>query len=374
MMHRADVALAILIATCTQLLADAKSEALAEQYVVKCGGRVVRDVSNALQGEPVFAVAFDTKDVKDVDLKPLAAFPKLYRLTFSGSTSTDRALAKLADLPSITSVSLDDSDVTDAGLASLNSLAKLRNLDLTRCSKLTASGLKAIGKCRGLEVVNASETAVDGGTLLGWAEMVALRELKLCKCKHTLGEAAVAFKGWTTLQEFDATGTLLGDASLVSLGQCKNLLALNLTGTGVTDRGLRSLNRLGKLQRLNLSENKITGAGFEELDALGQLETLYLNDTAVNDGGMLFIARNRGVKMLDLDRTKLTDVGLKELATARALEYLSIEETNTGDEALLQLVERAKKLQKVHARKSKITAAGANEARKKASELTISLD
>jgi hypothetical protein len=80
------------------------------------------------------------------------------------------------------------------------------------------------------------------------------------------------------------------------------------------------------------------------------------------------------VKTLDLDRTKVTDAGVKELATPRALESLSFEETMVGDAALIAVAEKAKKLEKVGVRKSKVTERGGSEARTKANNLSVNFD
>ena len=355
--------------------ADAKAEAAAEQYVVKFGGRVIHDVSHMSKGEPVFAVSLDAKDAKGFDMKQLAVFPKLYRLTFAGSSNTDAALKDLKLLPGVTSLSLDDSDVTDEGLKFLADLPKLKDLDLTRAGKLTANGLKALAKCPALETLNVSETAVNAETVQAWAEWKTLRELKICKSKLQLTETAKTFQAWTTLKELDFTGTPIDDKSLVPICTAKNLESLNLTGSTITDFGLRPLNKLSKLKKLHLSEiPTLTGKGFEELDSLGTLETLYLNDSGITDAGMLYIARNRGVKTLDLDRTKVTDSGMRELATPRGLETLSIEETTIGNDGLLEVAAKAKRLAKVNARKSKITPGGAAEAQKKSTELVVSFE
>ncbi len=372
---RACLGVIFLMCIAKSLFADAKAEAVAEQYVVKFGGRVIHDVSHMSKGQPVFAVSLDAKDAKGFEMKQLAVFPKLYRLTFAGSTNTDAALKDLKLVPAVTSLSLDDSDVTDEGLKFLADLPILKDLDLTRATKLTANGLKSLAQCKTLETLNVSETAVSAETIQTWAGLKALRELKICRAKLQLTETAKAFQAWTALRELDFTGTILDDASLVPLTTARNLESLNLTGSKLTDFGLRPLNKLSKLKKLYLSEiPTLTGKGFEELDSLGTLEALYANDSGITDAGMLYIARNRGVKFLDLDRTKITDAGMRELATPRGLETLSVEETIVSNDGLLVVAEKAKKLMKVNARKSKITPAGASEAQKKSMELVVSFE
>ena len=82
----------------------------------------------------------------------------------------------------------------------------------------------------------------------------------------------------------DLGGRPFGDASLRSIGQCKNLRRLNLRDTRITDKGMRSLAGLQELTYLNLSGTKVTASGLRSLARLSQLRTIYLFRSGIAAG------------------------------------------------------------------------------------------
>jgi internalin A len=352
-----------------------KAEKEAEDYVTKFGGFVSRDVSHNSKGQPVFAISIDGKDVSKFELKKLALFPKLHRLTFSGTKNTDAVLKQLPDLPNITLVSLEASDVTDTGLIPVVALPKLKELDLMRAEKLTPKGFQVLATSKTLEELIATETAIDDTAIRTLGAVKTLTKLTLRGTKVKLADTGAAFSGWAKLSHLDLADTPIDDGALVPIGVAKALTELQLEGTAITDAGLKPLGKLSRLKLLHLGRcAQITGVGLGELNDLAELEKLYLNDTALSDLGMIGVAKAKSLKTLNLDRTKVTDTGVKELANPRALETLDFEETSVGDAGLIALAEKAKKLERVGVRKSKVTETGATEARAKGNNLSISFE
>lgn len=356
---------------------DAKAEKAAVDYVMKAGGAVYRDEDpNSKQRGVVLTVKLP-EDCGTFELKKLAVFPKLYRLSASdlGSKKTDSLLKQLADLPNVTSLSLADSDATDAGMASVAAMPNLKALDLTRTTKLTPAGFKALAASKSLQSLDASETAIDDAAVKELGAVLSLTTLKLNRTKVTLAGTASAFRGWDKLAVLELADTPANDKSLEPVGIAKALEELNLTGTEVTDYGVSLLARCTKLKTVTLENVKgVTGKGFADLDKLTGLEAVHLGRSGLTDAGMAGVARHTGVKVLRLEGTKITDAGMKELATARALEKLSVEDTGVGDTGLLNVAEKAKKLVQVDVRKSRVTPKGADAAVKKLPGLVVSFD
>lgn len=355
---------------------DVKAQREVEQYVVKAGGAVFRDEDpNSKQRGVVLTVKLP-EDCGQFELKRLAVFPKLNRLSVSdsGGKNTDAVLKQLGDLPTLTSLSLADTDATDAGMLAVAAHPALKDLDLTRV-KLTAAGWKALAASKSLQSLDATETAIDDAAVKELGAVKTLTKVTLKGTKVTLKGTGSAFAAWDKLTELDLRECPLTDESLVPVGVAKALQVLKLSEADITDAALKPLNQCAKLKALTIEGSaKLTGTGFADLDALTGLELLYLGGSGITDAGMAFVARRTGVKTLSLERTKITDAGMKELASPRGLEKLSVEETGVTDIGLLVVAEKAKKLTQVDARKSKITKKGADDASKKLPDLVVSFE
>ncbi len=354
--------------------AEPLTEKAAEAAIVKFGGRVIHDMSVGARGNPVLTVGLDGTDAKTFDAAWLKPFPKLNRLTLAGTKNVDGLLKNLGGLPNIRSLGLDNSDVTEEGLKALAGMKNLADLDLSGVKKPTAKAFAALADCTKLEMLNLAETAIDDEALGKLDTLIALKELKLQSTKVAL-KALGAFAKWTKLRDLDLSETPLDETALASVAAAKDLEILVIQKSPHKDADLKPLTKLTKLKKLDLAESsKITGIGLAGLEASTGLETLLLNDTAISDDGMKAIAKFESVKMLDLDRTKVTDVGIKLLASPRSLVALSFEETTVGDNGLLTVVDKAKKLEKVGVRKSKVTERGAADAKKKSPRLLVAFD
>lgn len=68
----------------------------------------------------------------------------------------------------------------------------------------------------------------------------------------------------------------IGDESMPTIGQLKNLTRLHLEKTGVTDDGLSHLQNLERLEYLNLYGTSVSDAGLTHLSSLERLRSLYL--------------------------------------------------------------------------------------------------
>jgi uncharacterized membrane protein/mono/diheme cytochrome c family protein len=76
-------------------------------------------------------------------------------------------------------------------------------------------------------------------------------------------------------------GTKIGDSALLQIGQCNNLMRVQLEHTAISDAGLAALKNLHQLKYLNLVGTKVTAKGLEQLKDLKKLKSLYLYQTKV---------------------------------------------------------------------------------------------
>src|SRR5262245_54454204 len=110
-MPRLIAPLVLLLFVPTARADEAEDKALA--FVEKLGGKVTR-AEGAVVG-----VDLEKTAVRDVDLKELAAFPKLSAVDLRRTGITDAGVKELAKIKSIDWLLLSGTKVTDAGLKEL---------------------------------------------------------------------------------------------------------------------------------------------------------------------------------------------------------------------------------------------------------------
>lgn len=109
--------------------------------------------------------------------------------------------------------------------------------------------------------------------------------LELGQCPLT--DTGIAqLDGATGLRVLTASNTRITDAGLASIGNCRNLVYLNLYGNDLSDDGLQHLSGLSKLRFLFLGGTRITDAGLMQLGKLKSLEYLQLTRSAVTEAGV----------------------------------------------------------------------------------------
>lgn len=105
---------------------EAEEQAVA--FVVKQGGRVVRDKQGP--GRPVVQVFLDNTRVKDGELSALAPLTKLTHLDLTGVNVTDAGMKHLAGLSNLAMLNVSGPDVSDVGVKHLWGLKNLTMLGL----------------------------------------------------------------------------------------------------------------------------------------------------------------------------------------------------------------------------------------------------
>jgi hypothetical protein len=91
---------------------------------------------------------------------------------------------------------------------------------------------------------------------------------------------------------------------------------LNLHDAGVTDDLLEPIGNCHQLVWLDLSGNPISDTGLVHLKALSNLQSLKLDQTGISDAGLIHLQGLSGLKALDLYRTRITKEGLRFVGQA----------------------------------------------------------
>jgi hypothetical protein len=101
--------------------------------------------------------------VKDITplLKKLAQFGKLEALEVSRVNLTNEDCGYISQLTNLWNLSLKDAPVTDEDIAQFKNLKKLRDLDLSRCNKLTLKSIDTLAQMKSLEQIRVTEALMQ---------------------------------------------------------------------------------------------------------------------------------------------------------------------------------------------------------------------
>ncbi|XP_061365183.1 uncharacterized protein LOC133308566 isoform X2 [Gastrolobium bilobum] len=142
--------------------------------------------------------------------------------------------------------------ITTSALWPITGMTSLKELDLSRCSKVNDAGINHILSVPNLEKLHISETSV---TAKGVKLLPSLQNLSL----------------------LDLGGLPVDDISLTSLQVLKKLQYLDLWGSKISNQGAAVLNMFPKLTYLNLAWTNVT-----KLPSLSSLECLNMSNCTID--------------------------------------------------------------------------------------------
>ncbi|MFI4849482.1 MAG: protein kinase [Gimesia chilikensis] len=276
-----------------------KTEREIAEWIISIGGRVAvnRISCKKLAEIPDGAVVIDAinlreKNLKDLDLAPLAYLKKLEVLYLDSNPISDTALQYFSELPLLNTLSLPKTRITGDGVNHLENLTKLLTLDL-ESAKVTNGGLKNIGNLNSLLSLNIA----DGDNIddAGLAHLAGLTKLK---------------------KLFAQRNPDITDEGMKHLQGMQELELLSLGGTGITDVGLKQIAGHEKLNRLEIYNTQITDTGLEQLAKLKNLSLLALQATPITDTGLKHLHGLEQLEQIDLHETKVTPAGIAALQQA----------------------------------------------------------
>jgi hypothetical protein len=295
------------------------------------GGAVIRD--EAVCGQPVIAVSLCGSTVNDDLLKSLAAFPQLRTLDLcrtEGLTSKRaRFLADLKELetlnvsrcPNVTGHGLyklsalknlrvlDVSycpEIDDCGLEALTEyFPKVRALDISGCTAISARGLRELRELKTLEVLTAANCDFNDDAL---KEIAAMKQLRSLSLRGSQRAGVNGFRALATLENLEAID--LSDSNVVSsaviMPLFQKLTKLHTVSIAncprLANHSLRAFRSLKELRTLNI-------AGFPHLEAYG-IE--YLVQAAPN------------LRAIDMTGSEVDDEAMKVLVKMSQLERLDV--------------------------------------------------
>lgn len=196
----------------------------------------------------------------DEDAPQLLLLDGLGTLALGETRITDSGLEAIGKLKNLRSLSLGNTAITDSGLARLQGCWQLSQINL-ESTRVTGLGLRHIGGLSELRSVSLADTRVCGSGLSFLAALPNLQQLNLSgtpiaddDLEHLRGLSAV------TLSLRD---TQITESGLSWLNRANRIVGLDLAGTQVTDRVFRHLLTYPQLGRVNVQNTNVTPAGVE---------------------------------------------------------------------------------------------------------------
>jgi hypothetical protein len=268
---------------------------------------------------PVVEAELELAEGKKVpDLEPLAALPRLRRLSVRGFGVNDAVLGDLPPLEGLESLSLSWNRVTDAGLKHLTRHARLRRLSLD--ARVEGAGLADLAGLKELRTLSVSPDLRPDG-VAGVAKITQLEELNLSGNNFLSGGPfspwLVHLRGLTGLKKLELHRTQVFDPALEHLAGLTNLEELAFSDARIRGEGLEHLAGMTRLRWLTLGSRRLANAGLKEVGKLGSLERLDLTgDEEVTDAGLKELHGLRKLRGLDVSGTKVTASGVAEFRKA----------------------------------------------------------
>ncbi|MBM3980439.1 MAG: hypothetical protein FJ304_09150 [Planctomycetes bacterium] len=345
------VALAVLFGSAVLSPARAETpEERAQKLIDDAGGIALRD--DAAPGKPVVAVSLCGAKVSDDLLKSLAAFPQLRTVDLCRAEGmTSKRARLLADVKLLESLNVSRcADLTGHGLYKLSALKnlrvldvsycpeiddcglealaeyfpKLRSLDISGCTSLTARGLKELRAIEGLEVLHAGHANLDDAAVKEIATLTKLRALSLRGAQRA---TLTGMRSLVTLVDLEVLDLSDSNAttSAVLAPLCLKLTKLHTLSIAncprLANHTLNMLRNAKNLQTLNIS-------GFPHLETYGleylvrsapNLRALDITGCGeVNDDGMRVLAKLGQLERLDVRGCKgISANGAKVIADAK---------------------------------------------------------
>ncbi|XP_044487447.1 disease resistance protein RPV1 isoform X2 [Mangifera indica] len=155
-------------------------------------------------------------------------------------------------------------------------------IDLRGESSVDGEWLAYLGACRYLRSLNLADCyRISSSAIWPLAGMTSLKELDISRCVKVTDDGIRHLLSIPTLEKLCLSETGVTENGVQLLSSLKNLSVLDLGGLPVTDRVLSSLQVLTKLQYLDLWGSKISNKGASALEMFPRLSFLNLAWTNV---------------------------------------------------------------------------------------------
>lgn len=211
----------------------------------------------------------------------------------------------------LTTLSLSNTTVTDEVAQAISSHPTLRKIDFFSC-KL---------KCN-------PES---------WSHLQNITRLQIEACNLT-GDALPFINQLAKLEELYLPDNTVDDEKLLSLGEAKSLVKLDLSHNPISSKSVLELvKHLPQLTVLDVGEIEFSLEDTESLMGGTSLEYLAMNYSMINDAFVLKIATATELTDLLLNDSAITDKAVDALLSMKRLDFLDLSNTEISDDAIKSL-------------------------------------
>ncbi|KAG2244336.1 hypothetical protein Bca52824_093836 [Brassica carinata] len=261
-------------------------------------------------------------------------------------------MAYIGGFVNLFSLNLSDCPrINNSTIWPITGLTCLKELDLSRCSKVTDAGIKHLQSVVNLEKLWISQTGVKeaGISLLASLKKLSLLDLGgLPVTDHNLSSLQVL----TNLEYLDIWGSNVTNQGAVSILEFPNLSFLNLSWTSVTQAP-----NIPHLECLLMNKCTVVSISSTHSSVLASLKKLVLSGATFSAETEVFSFTSKSsITHLDVSKTSIQDFSFLETMTK--LEHLDLSSTAFGDDSVEFLLCVGDTLRNLNVSYTKITYAG----------------
>ncbi|XP_010915656.1 uncharacterized protein [Elaeis guineensis] len=241
--------------------------------------------------------------------------------------------------------------INNSALWLVTGMTSLKELDLSRCSKITDAGLKHVLSIKNLEKLCISETRLTADGVMLLSSLSNLRLLDIGGIPVT-DKALSSLQVLTRLEHLDLWGSKISNNGAAVLEMFPRLSFLNLAWTSVT-----RLPNLPSLTCLNMSRCTIHSISDGNCKATASLSKLFLPGTTIDDVDEAF--RNVEVNnMTFLDMSGSSICNFHFLVKMKGLEHLDLSSSTMSDTLIEQVANVGINLRYLNLSNTKLTTQG----------------
>ena len=279
-------------------------------------------------------------------LKRLTELPKLRELDISGETKlTAEGLVHFADFPVLEDISISGSANLEAGIADeiVKQIVRVKSLRTLRLSEtgVTDAGIRML---KGSPLTSLSLYQEGRITDEALAVIVTLNRLKHLSLMVYVGTqklgwmrfSPAAMNQLSSMKNLESL-TIPGLPASVDLTGFSQLRSLDMGGEFIDDAAAQRISELRGLRNLTLADVRMTEAGWKTIGTLTGLQRISISRSRVSDEVLSEFHGMTKLNFLELRAYGFSDIGLGHLAKVKSLNRLDLWGANFTVQGLQQL-------------------------------------
>uniref|UniRef100_A0A0E0HB32 Disease resistance R13L4/SHOC-2-like LRR domain-containing protein n=1 Tax=Oryza nivara TaxID=4536 RepID=A0A0E0HB32_ORYNI len=214
----------------------------------------------------------------------------------------------------------DCKNVNSSAVWALSGMSTLKELDLSRCSKISDAGIKHIASIESLEKLHVSQTGLTDNGVMAISSLINLRLLDL-------GGVRFTDKALRSLQAVSMLVMVL-----------TQLEHLDIWGSEITNEGASVLIAFTSLSFLNISWTPSFGNIDEVFSSILPSSLTYLDMSSCSSSNLYFLGNMRNLEHLDLSYSRIISDAIEYIANiGMNLMFLSLSNSEVTSQALCVL-------------------------------------